>query len=174
MVISLHETHDIMSLSQGGDDLTRLFSLCVYVWVSNDDLVSPHSVINELMVIKLSQRWDLWDDGADVYSLVVSLVPDEMEDFNVVVKASGETVRAGQPFNITCVAPPGPGLQQQWLHPKKQARCKHFSFLFNFSLVFLYGFIHNEAWLLSLRAPFLSTPCHISMSFPTQQHRALN
>ncbi|XP_031167585.1 platelet-derived growth factor receptor alpha [Sander lucioperca] len=47
--------------------------------------------------------------------------PLDTEDFDVEVKASGETVRAGQPLNITCVAPPGLGFQQQWLHPKKQA-----------------------------------------------------
>ncbi|KAF1386141.1 hypothetical protein PFLUV_G00115080 [Perca fluviatilis] len=47
--------------------------------------------------------------------------PADTEDFDVEVKASGETVRAGQPFNVTCVAPPGLGFQQQWLHPKKQA-----------------------------------------------------
>lgn len=38
------------------------------------------------------------------------------------VRASEETVRAGQPFNVTCTGPPGPGFQQQWLHPKSQAR----------------------------------------------------
>ncbi|XP_033476966.1 platelet-derived growth factor receptor alpha [Epinephelus lanceolatus] len=52
---------------------------------------------------------------------VESQTPAEMEDFNVEVKASGEVLRAGQPFNITCVAPAGLGFQQQWLHPKKQA-----------------------------------------------------
>ncbi|KAG7228764.1 hypothetical protein INR49_008542 [Caranx melampygus] len=48
--------------------------------------------------------------------------PMEMKDFNVEVKASEENVRAGQPLNITCTAPTGLGFQQQWLHPKKQAR----------------------------------------------------
>lgn len=38
------------------------------------------------------------------------------------VKASSETVRAGQPFSIACIAPTGPGFHQQWLHPKTQAR----------------------------------------------------
>lgn len=47
--------------------------------------------------------------------------PVEIKDFNVKVKASEETVKAGLPFNITCVAPAGPNFQQQWLHPKKQA-----------------------------------------------------
>lgn len=47
--------------------------------------------------------------------------PAAVEDFTVEVKASEESVRAGQPFNITCVAPAGLGFQQQWLHPKKQA-----------------------------------------------------
>ncbi|XP_037627127.1 platelet-derived growth factor receptor alpha [Sebastes umbrosus] len=47
--------------------------------------------------------------------------PSELEDFDVEVKASGETVRAGQPFNITCVSPAGLNFHQQWLHPKKQA-----------------------------------------------------
>lgn len=48
--------------------------------------------------------------------------PAETEDFGVNVEASEETVRAGQPFNVTCTGPPGPGFQQQWLHPKSQAR----------------------------------------------------
>ncbi|XP_072246068.1 platelet-derived growth factor receptor alpha [Leuresthes tenuis] len=47
--------------------------------------------------------------------------PEEVEDFNVEAKASEERVRAGQPFNITCIAPSGSDYQQQWLHPKKQA-----------------------------------------------------
>ncbi|XP_035509000.1 platelet-derived growth factor receptor alpha [Morone saxatilis] len=47
--------------------------------------------------------------------------PVEMQDFDVEVRASEEAVRAGQPFNITCVAPTGLVFQQQWLHPKKQA-----------------------------------------------------
>ncbi|XP_036970034.1 platelet-derived growth factor receptor alpha [Acanthopagrus latus] len=55
-----------------------------------------------------------------VYTVETELA-EEMEDFDIEVKASEETVRAGQPFNVTCVAPPGPGFQQQWLHPKKQA-----------------------------------------------------
>lgn len=61
-------------------------------------------------------------------SLVVSLAPAEMEDFDVEVKASEETVRAGQPFNVTCVSPTGLGFQQQWLHPKTQARRETFPF----------------------------------------------
>ncbi|KAG7513222.1 hypothetical protein JOB18_002009 [Solea senegalensis] len=58
--------------------------------------------------------------GSAVYT-VNDETPEEMDDFNVEVKASEETVRAGQPFNITCMAPTGLGFQQQWLHPKKQA-----------------------------------------------------
>lgn len=46
---------------------------------------------------------------------------EEKEDFDVEVKVSEETVRAGKPFNVTCVAPTGLGFQQQWLHLKKQA-----------------------------------------------------
>lgn len=128
-MISLHESHDIMSLSQGGDDLTWLFSLCVCVMTtSNDDLLSHRSVINELMVIKLSLCWDPCDDSAHICSLVVPLDLSEIEDFDVEVRASEETVRAGQPFNITCVTPTGLGFLQQWLHPKKQARCNPFPF----------------------------------------------
>ncbi|XP_053286553.1 platelet-derived growth factor receptor alpha [Pleuronectes platessa] len=55
-----------------------------------------------------------------VYTVRVD-APADMEDFTVEVKASEESVRAGQPFNITCIAPAGLGFQQQWLHPKKQA-----------------------------------------------------
>ncbi|KAK2907583.1 platelet-derived growth factor receptor alpha [Channa argus] len=57
---------------------------------------------------------------SDIYT-VQTEVPAQMEDFSVEVKASEKTVRAGQPFNITCVAPAGLGFQQQWLHPKIQA-----------------------------------------------------
>ncbi|XP_041861672.1 platelet-derived growth factor receptor alpha isoform X2 [Melanotaenia boesemani] len=46
---------------------------------------------------------------------------EEVVDFDVEVKASEERMRAGQPFNITCIAPSGLDFQQQWLHPKKQA-----------------------------------------------------
>ncbi len=59
-------------------------------------------------------------------SLVVPPGPVGMEDFDVEVKASEEMVRAGQPFNVYCIAPTGLGFQQQWLHPKKQARCNPF------------------------------------------------
>lgn len=48
---------------------------------------------------------------------------EEEEDFDVEVKASEEMVGAGEPFNVTCVAPPGRNFQQQWLHLKKQASC---------------------------------------------------
>ena len=62
-------------------------------------------------------------------SLVVPVAPEEeLDDFDVEVRASEESVRAGQPFNVTCVAPTGLGFQQQWLHPKKQARCSTFFF----------------------------------------------
>ncbi|XP_023860711.1 platelet-derived growth factor receptor alpha-like [Salvelinus sp. IW2-2015] len=45
----------------------------------------------------------------------------QMENVHMEVKASEEAVRLGEPFNITCVAPPGLPYQQQWLHPRKQA-----------------------------------------------------
>ncbi|XP_034036396.1 platelet-derived growth factor receptor alpha [Thalassophryne amazonica] len=48
-------------------------------------------------------------------------VSADFEHFDVDVRASDETVRAGQPFNITCVSPTSPTFQQQWLHPRKQA-----------------------------------------------------
>ncbi|XP_019752641.1 platelet-derived growth factor receptor alpha [Hippocampus comes] len=48
-------------------------------------------------------------------------VEAEAEDFNVDVKVSAEELRAGQPLNITCVAPAGSSFHQQWLHPKTQA-----------------------------------------------------
>ncbi|XP_056234026.1 platelet-derived growth factor receptor alpha [Seriola aureovittata] len=57
---------------------------------------------------------------SDIYTVKIK-APAKQEDFGVEVKASEESVRAGQPLNITCVAPTGPGFQQQWLHPKKQA-----------------------------------------------------
>lgn len=150
----------------GGDDLTRLFSLYVCVWVSNDDLLSHRSVINELMVIKLSLSWDLWDDGAEICSLVVPLAPAVTEDFDVEVKASEETVRAGQPFNVTCVSPTGLGFQQQWLHPKKQARCNPFPVCvcLNFSSVssvvssmISFSF---PAYLPCFLQPMVVFPCH--------------
>lgn len=52
---------------------------------------------------------------------VVPLDSVEVEDFDVDVRASEETVRAGQPFSITCTVPAGLDFKQQWLHPKKQA-----------------------------------------------------
>ncbi|KAL6107560.1 pdgfra [Pungitius sinensis] len=59
---------------------------------------------------------------SDVYTVDTEDASKEVEDFDVEVKASGELVRAGEPFNVTCVAPSGPNFQQQWLHLKRQAR----------------------------------------------------
>ena len=121
-----------------------VFTLCVCVWVSNDDPLSHHSMINELVVIQLSLSRDLWDDCADICSPVVPpITPAEMDDFEVEVKASDENVIAGQSFNITCVDSSGHGFQQQWLHPKKQARIGFFSCLCFLEIQFsiLYGFI---------------------------------
>lgn len=95
--------------------------------------------------------------GADVCSALVPAAPAETEDFGVDVEASEETVRAGQPFNVTCTGPPGPGFQQQWLHPKSQARPLDF-FQGNFWV-----------WLLCRLAPFLTSVCHVSVSLPSRQ-----
>ncbi|KAM9761907.1 platelet-derived growth factor receptor alpha [Menidia menidia] len=57
---------------------------------------------------------------SEIYT-VLPEAPKEAKDFKVEVKASEERVSAGQPFNITCVSPPGSDYAQQWLHPKKQA-----------------------------------------------------
>ncbi|XP_037554264.1 platelet-derived growth factor receptor alpha [Nematolebias whitei] len=46
---------------------------------------------------------------------------EEVEDFDVEVKASEETMRAGQPLNISCIAPSGSDYRQYWLHSKNQA-----------------------------------------------------
>lgn len=95
-----------------------------------------------------------------------SVAPAEMEDFDVEVKASEETVRAGEPFSVTCVAPTGLGFQQQWLHPKKQARMQPFPFLcvseFQFSL--LYGFIPLSC--LSCTISFNPLSCFHVISYP--------
>ncbi|KAF7653152.1 hypothetical protein LDENG_00086480 [Lucifuga dentata] len=56
-----------------------------------------------------------------VRSVTYIVQNDEVEDFHVEVKASEETLRAGQPVNITCIAPTGLAFLQQWLHPRKQA-----------------------------------------------------
>ncbi|KAG9330015.1 hypothetical protein JZ751_027623 [Albula glossodonta] len=45
----------------------------------------------------------------------------ESSDFHVDVRASHVSVRAGDPFNISCLAPTGPFYEQQWSHPRKQA-----------------------------------------------------
>lgn len=62
-------------------------------------------------------------DGRVVHSdtYTVDNLKAEREDFHMEVRASEEAVRAGQPFNITCVAPEGPVYVQNWLHPSKQA-----------------------------------------------------
>lgn len=57
---------------------------------------------------------------SDIYTVKLE-APEEVEDFDVEVKASDETVTVGQPFLITCIGPAGQGFDQQWLHPKKQA-----------------------------------------------------
>ncbi|KAM4628758.1 platelet-derived growth factor receptor alpha [Polymixia lowei] len=58
-------------------------------------------------------------NGQTIRSVTYTVENEEMEDFRMEVKASEDAVRAGQPFNITCVCPPG--FLQQWLHPRKQA-----------------------------------------------------
>ncbi|XP_055021037.1 platelet-derived growth factor receptor alpha [Boleophthalmus pectinirostris] len=44
-----------------------------------------------------------------------------LDDLKLEVKASDETLTVGQALDITCTVQGGPFLQQQWLHPKKQA-----------------------------------------------------
>ncbi|XP_063057400.1 platelet-derived growth factor receptor alpha isoform X2 [Engraulis encrasicolus] len=56
-----------------------------------------------------------------VYTVVERKQVVVRQDFTVTLKASEETVMAGDAFNITCTAPLGPQYQQQWLHPRKQA-----------------------------------------------------
>ncbi|CAL8255198.1 unnamed protein product [Merluccius merluccius] len=63
-------------------------------------------------------------DGRVVHSdtyTVEDTEEGEGEDFHVEVRASEEAVRAGQPFDITCVAPEGPLYVLNWLHPSIQA-----------------------------------------------------
>ncbi|KAM4738553.1 platelet-derived growth factor receptor alpha [Anableps anableps] len=52
---------------------------------------------------------------------VRSMDPEEVNDFEVEVKASEETVKVGQAFNISCSGPFGPAFHQQWIHLKTQA-----------------------------------------------------
>lgn len=56
-----------------------------------------------------------------IYTVIFSDDPIKVDDFEVEILASEETVRAGQPFSITCIVPAGSDFQQQWLHLKKQA-----------------------------------------------------
>ncbi|KAM6963198.1 platelet-derived growth factor receptor alpha [Aplochiton taeniatus] len=62
-------------------------------------------------------------NGQTVNSVTYTVHHDNqgMEDFQVEVKASKEVVNVGEPFNITCVAPSGPSIQQRWLHNSAQA-----------------------------------------------------
>lgn len=63
-------------------------------------------------------------NGQTFKSVVYTLEDEDtaaLDDFKVEVKASEETLRAGQALNITCISPAGLVLHQQWLHPKKQA-----------------------------------------------------
>lgn len=57
---------------------------------------------------------------SDIYT-VKSNELNEVKDFEVEVKASEETVRIGQPFNISCIGPFGGAFHQQWIHLKTQA-----------------------------------------------------
>ncbi|XP_068448927.1 platelet-derived growth factor receptor alpha isoform X2 [Clinocottus analis] len=60
-----------------------------------------------------------------VYTVEAEVLKDaqdsSLQDFSVQVRVSSELVRAGRPFNVSCVAPAGLNFQQQWLHPKTQA-----------------------------------------------------
>ncbi|KAJ8368411.1 hypothetical protein SKAU_G00084390 [Synaphobranchus kaupii] len=59
--------------------------------------------------------------GLKTYSITYTVGDNtESTDFQVDVRASRVSVRAGEPFNITCVAPAGSIYDQQWLHPGKQ------------------------------------------------------
>ncbi|MED6292932.1 hypothetical protein CHARACLAT_005637 [Characodon lateralis] len=52
---------------------------------------------------------------------VKKVEPQEVNDFEVEVKASKETVRVRQPFSVSCISPFGPAFHQQWIHLKTQA-----------------------------------------------------
>ncbi|XP_066575984.1 platelet-derived growth factor receptor alpha [Amia ocellicauda] len=45
----------------------------------------------------------------------------ESSDFHVEFEVSQLAVKAGDPFNLICVAPMGEMYEQHWLHPRKQA-----------------------------------------------------
>uniref|UniRef100_A0A3Q0T8A7 Immunoglobulin-like beta-sandwich domain-containing protein n=1 Tax=Amphilophus citrinellus TaxID=61819 RepID=A0A3Q0T8A7_AMPCI len=63
-------------------------------------------------------------DSKDGFSYVNNLSSGQYQ-CETTILASEVTVRAGQPFNITCIVPAGSDFQQQWLHLKKQARCNN-------------------------------------------------
>lgn len=142
-------------------------TLCVFVCV----LVYNHSsAINQVTVIRLPHV--MWEIVLLINALAgPSLDPMEGKDFedsDMEVIASEETLRAGQPFNITCIVPSGLDFQQQWLHPKKQARCSHFPLCFPILIKFslLYSLSHLS-----------TSSCSVSfypVSFPSQQCWALN
>ncbi|XP_064190035.1 platelet-derived growth factor receptor alpha [Anguilla rostrata] len=60
-------------------------------------------------------------NGAKSYSIKY-IVGDNREntDFHVELRASRVSLREGEPFNITCVAPASSIYDQRWLHPGKQ------------------------------------------------------
>lgn len=96
--------------------------MCVWEWLK---LISHYAVMNVVTVIKLSPPRFLWDVGADSLSVVVPAAGStEVSDFEVEVKASAETVRVGEPFNVSCIGPSGPAFHQQWIHLKTQVRCR--------------------------------------------------
>lgn len=50
------------------------------------------------------------------------------KDFSVKLTASQEEVKEGEPFSLTCTAPPGNFYIQEWLHPSKEVREFYFPF----------------------------------------------
>ncbi|MEQ2208187.1 hypothetical protein XENOCAPTIV_012877 [Xenoophorus captivus] len=92
---------------------------------------------------------------------VKKVEPQEVNDFEVEVKASKETVRVRQPFNVSCISPFGPAFHQQWIHLKTQARCSHFLLFICIPVISNWSFLRRHPAFIKVR--FLLFSSHIFM-----------
>lgn len=119
--------------------------VCAWEWLK---LISHYAMINVVTAIRPSPSRFLWDVGADSLSVAVPAAGStELSDFEVEVKASAETVRVGEPFNVSCIGPFGPAFHQQWIHLKTQVRCCFPLIPLSLPLIGLFwGLIQNPMW----------------------------
>lgn len=101
--------HAVLKSAVNGDELSALYDNKLGFFGS----LSPGQYYCETIV-----------SGKRFQSAIYTVEDEDtavLDDLKLEVKASEETLTAGQGLNITCTVQGGPFLHQQWIHPKKQA-----------------------------------------------------